>query len=152
MITIKEIKENNNLELIFNEISFLSLEYPDFYNWYHQKIILGLSNGSRKIFLAKSSFEYNKVSGILILKKTKDENKICTFYIDKQYRCFGLGKNLMDIAMNEFNGDKPLITVSDSKLQYIKPFLLKYDFREHTHFHNYYKPGHIEYTFNGILE
>lgn len=149
---VTEIKEYNILlDNIFGKISFLRSEYPDFYNWYHNTVLNGLSNGTRKIFIAKTTFSFEKINAILIIKNTKEEKKICTLYVDKETRFMSFGKKLMDIAMNEFNSEKPLITVSENNIDMFRPFLAKYDFEEKDALLNYYKNGKVEYTFNGHL-
>lgn len=67
--------------------------------------------------------------------------------MDKTSRSSGIGTKLMEIAMNEFNGEKPLITVADNHIKDFIPLLVKYDFN----LPDYYTDGRIEYTFNGHL-
>lgn len=144
-----EIKERNVLlDPIFQKIAFLRSEYPDFYKWYHGTVLNGLSKGTRNIYLAKS---FGEIKGILILKDTAEEKKICTLYVDTNSRSNGIGSKLMDIAMNEFHGDKPLITVADNHIDDFRPLLAKYNFKQEDALPDYYANGRIEYTFNGHL-
>lgn len=92
---ISEIKEYSvKLDSVFSELSFLRAEYPKFYSWYYEKVLSGLSDGTRKIFLARSPLSFGKVNGVLILKNTTEEKKICTLYVDKDSRLLGFGTKL----------------------------------------------------------
>ena len=149
---ITEIKEYTiSLDSIFSELSFLRSEYPGFYKWYHEKVLYGLSDGTRRIYMAKSSLSFGKINGVLILKNTTVEKKICTLYIDKESRLSGFGTKLMDVAMNEFNGEKPLITVADTHIDGFRNLLKKYDFKEEDSLKDFHVDGRIEYLFNGHL-
>ena len=139
---------DSKIDSIFSELSFLRTEYPEFYSWFYDKVIPELSNGTRSIYLAKS---FGEIKGILILKDTVEEKKICTLYVDESSRSNRIGSKLMEIAMNEFHGGKPLITVADSHIEDFRHLLAKYDFKEEDSLPDYYTDGRIEYTFNGHL-
>lgn len=144
-----EVKERNILlDPIFQKIAFLRSEYPDFYKWYHDTVLNGLSNETRSIYLAKS---FGEIKGILILKDTVEEKKICTLYVDESSRSNRIGSKLMEIAMNEFHGEKPLITVADNHKEDFSHLFAKYNFKEEDLLPDYYTDGRIEYTFNGHL-
>ncbi len=151
---IKQINENSFfLDSIFKSLSFLRLEYPGFYKWYHKKVMQGLSSDSRKIFLATTSsrISQHNIDGVLILKNTLEERKICTLFVKEKNRYKGIGAKLMDLAMNEFHGEKPLITISDNHITSFNHLLNKYEFKVEDMLPNYYTNGRIEYTFNGHL-
>ena len=150
--SIKKINDVDfKIDSIFSELSFVRTEYLDFYTWFYDKVISGLSDNSRKIFLATTPFSFGKVNGVLILKNTDFEKKICTLYVDKESRMNGIGQKFMDIAFNELNTDKPLITVSDSRMHDFDKLLRKYSFEAVEVLPDYYAEKHTEYTFNGHL-
>lgn len=149
---IKKITDVDfKIDSIFSELSFLRTEYPDFYAWFYKKVVFGLSNNSRKIFLASNPHSFGKVNGVLILKDTNSEKKICTLYVDKESRMNGIGNKFMEIAFNELNTDRPLITVSDNRLKEFSKLLNKYNFESVDALPDYYADNHTEYTFNGHL-
>lgn len=149
---IKRITDvDSKIDSIFSELSFLRTEYPGFYTWFYNKVIPGLSNDSRKVFLAKTSISFGKVNGVLILKDSNIEKKICTLYVDKKSRMNGIGQKFIDIAFNELNTDKPLITVSDNRISEFSKILKKNNFAIADYLSNCYSNNHIEYTFNGHL-
>ena len=139
------------IDSIFSELSFLRTEYPDFHAWFYDKVVSGVSDNSRKIFLASTPLSFGKVNGVLILKNTNFEKKICTLYVDKESRMNGIGQKFMNISFNELNTDKPLITVSDTRLKEFDKLLNKFKFKSVDVLHNYYAYNHTEYTFNGHL-
>ena len=139
------------IDSIFSELSFLRTEYPDFYTWFYDKVVSGLSDNSRKIFLASTPLSFGKVNGVLILKNTLSEKKICTLYVDDDSRRNGIGQKFMDVAFNELNTDKPLITVSDNRLKDFDRLLNKFNFESGDALPDYYADNHTEYTFNGHL-
>lgn len=149
---IKKITDADfKIDSIFSELSFLRTEYPDFYAWFYGKVVSGLFDNSRKIFLASTPLSFGKVNGVLILKNTDFEKKICTLYVDKESRMNGIGHKFMEIAFNELNTDKPLITVSDNRLKDFYRLLNKFNFESVDALPDYYADNHTEYTFNGHL-
>ena len=149
---IEQVKHNSPfLDSVFQEIAFLRAEYPNFYNWFYQKVVPGLSNGERKIFVAKSSSSYSKINGILILKDSFDEKKICTLYVEKNSRLNGIGKKFMELAFNELNTDKPLITITENKIKDFLKLLNRFDFTLFEKNPNFYSEGLTEYSYNGHL-
>ena len=142
---------DSEIDSIFSELSFLRTEYPDFYSWFYDKVVPELSNGSREVFIAQTPLSFGKVNGVLVLKNTSSEKKICTLYVDKESRMNGIGQKFMNIAFNELNTDKPLITVSDNRLKDFDGLLNKFNFESVDALPNYYADNHTEYTFNGHL-
>lgn len=142
---------DSKIDSIFSELSFLRTEYPEFYSWFYDKVIPELSNGSREVFIAQTPLSFGKVNGVLVLKKTNSEKKICTLYVDKESRMNGIGQKFMNIAFNELNTDKPLITVSDTRLKEFNRLLNKFNFESVDTLPDYYAYNHTEYTFNGHL-
>ena len=142
---------DSKIDSIFSELSFLRTEYPEFYSWFYDKVVPELSNGSREVFIAQTPLSFGKVNGVLILKKNCSEKKICTLYVDEKSRLNGIGQRFIDIAFNELNTDKPLITVSDNRISDFSRLLKKNNFEIVDSLSNYYSENHVEYTFNGHL-
>lgn len=145
---IKEMLINNHdtvgLEKVYSELRCLSNSYPDFYNWYHEKLAF---DSNRKILVLS---EGEKIAGVLI---TKDgfEKKICTLRVNEQYRRRGIGSYLMQYSFNLLNTDKPIITVSENNLFEFNPLLKRFGFDLKKIYYNYYMLGKNEYSFNGYL-
>ena len=97
------------------------------------------------------NLSFGKINGVLVLKNTNSEKKICTLYVDKESRLNGIGQRFIDIAFNELDTDKPLITVSDNRISNFSRLLKKNNFEIVDSLSNYYSENHVEYTFNGHL-
>jgi len=137
------------IDYVFEHLPDLETEYPNFKNWYYGKVCAGLASGSRKIILA-SSENNNDFAGVVILKNTFQEKKICTLRVDKECRFLGIGSNLIETSLKEL-GRHPLITVPEEHLFEFDKLLSKYDFKRMYSYRDYYLKGHIEYTYNGYL-
>ena len=71
-------------------LSFLRQDYPDFWHWYNNMIIPGLARGSRQIYIATDT-NGNGLAGVMILKDTPAEKKICTLCVLDEYQGYGIG-------------------------------------------------------------
>lgn len=152
MFEIKQIKDYDlRLNHIFGNLSFLRTEYPDFTSWFYDKVVPGLENGSRDIFIATSSRDYNHANGILILKNTNNEKKICTLFVDEQSRKNGLGCKFIELAMNRLDTNFPIITISENRKNDFNKLLQKFDFKLFDRYGDFYKKGITEYSYNGHL-
>lgn len=84
------IKENyppEVIEKLLMDVLVLSMkvkdDYPDYRNWYQTIQIPGIYNGTRNIIIAHIK---ERIVGFISLKKTSEEKKICTFYVEKNFR------------------------------------------------------------------
>lgn len=75
------------VQKIIDEILSFSIQvkhdYPDYKNWFLNKQIPGIYDGSRNIIIAHDE---ENILGFVSLKKENLEKKICTFYVSKIYR------------------------------------------------------------------
>lgn len=141
--------ENSQLaiEHIYGVLSPLNREYPNFKYWFFNTVVPGLSNGTRKIFVAMVS---DKIAGILILKDSH-EKKICTLRVLPEYRRMGIGRQLMEQAVQTLKTNRPLITVSDEHLDEFNPLFAEFGFSATAAYINCYRQGSTEYAYNGYL-
>lgn len=68
-------------------------DYKKRSSWYWEKVVPGVLNGTRDIFLAEFNGE---VAGCAILKKEEGENKICTLFVSDKYRNMGIATRLLE--------------------------------------------------------
>lgn len=73
---------NNLLKETIQFTQPLKTYYPNYEEWFLQKQIPGLYQGTRDIFL---SIDQNKIIGIANVKN-EEEKKICTLYITPSYQ------------------------------------------------------------------
>lgn len=123
--------------------------YPRICDWYRQKFVPGLGNGSRKILIYVVD---NEVAGIAFLKDEAKEKKICTLRVRDKYQNNGIGKTLLERCVEILGTDKPMITVPEERLYYFCNLFKHYDFKLEQVTHNYYRNNSSEYVFNGSLD
>lgn len=105
------------VEKLIQQVLILSLkvkqDYPDYKSWFLTTQVPGLYDNTRNIIIAHIN---DKIVGFISLKKTKEEKKICTFYVEKNFRRNKIGTILVERAINYLEDEKPLITIPFNKL------------------------------------
>lgn len=150
-IYISSIVGSISQKSIYNDLSDLSDSYPDFKSWYENKVIKEISEGNkqREIIIALENNE--EIVGISILKKTKEEKKICTFRIHEDYRNQGVGKSLFEESFKYLETRKPIITISENRKKMFEPLIKYYNFELVQKLPNYYKEDVVEFVYNGKI-
>lgn len=154
----KQILESIELEnKIYQFLRDLKRTYPNIESWYINRVISDMKKYPEKRDIIISISENNisnlkyEVSGIAILKKTKEEKKICTFRIDEKYQNNGIGKLLFEECFKYLETDKPLFTVPGEKKEVFQKYIKKFKFEPCESLVNYYIEGSVEYVYNGCL-
>lgn len=125
----------------------LAFEYPFFTEWL-EKVFKELTlTDSRFIILCCDSGIFD-IKGVSILKKTRDEKKICTLRVVKAYRNQGIGSCLLQKSVEILEENKPLITVSGIHMKEFSSFLKKRGFILKDKVKSLYRRGSYEYFFN----
>ena len=115
-----EIYNSVDLSLLKKSLQEVSPLYPNFDAWLNFKFRRNLSSGERNIVLATDG---SNILGLSLLKKNKDESKICTFYVPEEYRGMNVGKDLMSKSLSILDNQNSLITVADERHKELKPLL-----------------------------
>lgn len=121
--------------------------YPDADKWFVEKILSNLHK-NRDII---SIIENDKIMGFVILKMSENKkmftsNKICTLYIDEEYRNRNIGSLLLTHCFNKYEG-KFHITVNENRLNILYPLLSKFNFKESQVLENIYIAGMKEHVY-----
>ncbi|MGG3510224.1 GNAT family N-acetyltransferase [Paenibacillus lautus] len=153
---ISEIGEKSK-DKLYNYLKDLSESYPQFEEWFYNVVIPEVEekNGEREILVVLSVIEGNPqaiLSGIAILKKTKDEKKICTFRVHEDFKNKGIGTELFERCFEYLGTKKPIISISEDRIEMFKYHIEKYKFEKTQEICGIYKPDSIEYVFNGYLK
>lgn len=130
------------------ELSGLAREYPGFRNWFIESVLPGLYTNKRYLILRVRS---ERIVAAAILKKSAQENKICTLWVREDFQGLGLGNELFNQSFDLLKTDHPLMTISSAKLDQFRSLVRKYDFKLCTSYDSYYVQGMKEYSFNGYL-
>ncbi|OMD62440.1 GNAT family N-acetyltransferase [Paenibacillus odorifer] len=152
---INEVGERAK-DKLYNYLRDLTESYPDFENWFYNVVIpeVELKDGKREIIIVLSEIEGHSqvlLSGLAILKKTKNEKKICTFRIHEDFRNQGIGSELFEKCFEFLETRKPIITISHFRKKMFDNHISNYNFIETQVLKDYYKQDSIEYVYNGFL-
>lgn len=141
------------LQKILNDILVLSMQvkkdYPDYRNWFINTQIPGVYDGTRNIIVAHIK---DRIVGFVSLKKTPSEKKICTFYVEKNYRRNQIGTILVEKAVEYLEETKPLITIPMNKLNEFIKIGNRFNWEITDIKENLYRTTTPEVIVNGVLE
>lgn len=130
-------------------LSLLTYEYPGFKAWFSDlfKAEWELKNEREIIICCKGA----NLAGIIILKKDVNERKICTLRVAESFKGLGIGKNLIALALEWLECEKPLITLRKSKKAEFESIFDFYGFQLEQKNFSYYKWFSTELAYNGEL-
>lgn len=158
-IEIEDIKEliikgypKEYIEKLLDDILILSLQvkedYPDYKTWFQEKQIPGIYDNTRNIIVAHFN---GRILGFVSLKKSKEEKKICTFYVEKSFRKNKVGTLLVERAITYLEEERPLITIPMNKLNDFIKIANKYNWQITDIKENLYRTTTPEVIVNGSL-
>jgi GNAT superfamily N-acetyltransferase len=119
--------------------------YPQIDKWFIQKVIPGISLGTRYVLCIRRK---GQIVALGIAKKDKYEKKICTLRVVSEYTRQGIGTYLFNHLLHWLESTSPIITVNEERLSEFQSLFAKYSFVLTSIRNNLYIPGHAEYIFN----
>lgn len=123
-----------------------NMQYPEFSAWYDNLFTDGLCiKPEREIVICEKEY---RIAGVAILKRTKEEAKICTMYVAKQYRHNGIGRRLMELSVKWLKSDNPVITLDKSKEPEFAGILNHFGFVLQKRSCGLYRPGKVELIYS----
>lgn len=130
----------------FSLLQPISSLYPDFNNWYWDKVVPGIVLGNDKIIIAE---KHSEIIGVSIIKNGS-EKKLRALRIQEKYQSKGYGMYLIDESLKQLGTDKPVVSVAEEMInEYSRTFINRYNF-DMTHVYDgLYRKGFLEYEFNG---
>lgn len=149
---LRNIEEEDKAKLMIEGLKddFI-VYYPGIENWFN-KIIkeIDKDNRKRELFLVvvpnKGKIE---LAGILILKNTENEKKICTIRVIENFRNKGIGTKLFEKSFEYLETKTPFITLPEECYKGSFKFLLeKYSFKMSSKVVGVYRDSKVEYFFN----
>ena len=150
IIKFSEIYPLELKNIFSNFIKEKKLLYPKFEEWFNKILIENLNfPNKREIFFCinKEKLLIN-ICGIMILKKYKEEKKICTLYVLENFRNKKIGSQMIKKSFEYLGTNKPFITIPEEEYLNFKVLLNKYNFIETKKIKNYYRKNKIEYFYN----
>lgn len=140
---------------IYNKLVDLKESYPRFDEWFHNTVYPELTEypEQREIIIVISALGKKKIlTGIAILKKTATERKICTIRIHENFRGQGIGTMLFEECFKFLETRLPIITISENREADFAKHIQKFGFIKTQSLKDLYKPGCVEFIYNGELE
>lgn len=98
---------------LYSLTDFNNLQYPGYLKWFYQTNIPRILDNKGEALFSLDGF---LLKGLIVLKNTVEEKKICTLVIDKPYSRQKLGLQLLERSFGYLGTDKPLITIPKAKI------------------------------------
>lgn len=126
----------------------LSADYPGIEDWFVGKVVPGLRAGTRRMVRVD---RHGQIAALGIAKAELGEAKICTVRVAPEFIGRGIGVRIFDDLMSWLGTDRPLATVSETKLSDFQRVFEHYGYRLTSVRTGLYVPGRAEYLFNEPL-
>lgn len=123
----------------------LSGTYPGIETWFTQKVIPGLSRGTRHIVRVERD---DKLVGVGIAKNEDGEQKLCTIRVHPSFQNRGIGIRIIDELLEWLNTEYPLVTVCEEHIGAFNKIFAHYGFVVTSVSMDLYRPGKAEFIFN----
>lgn len=150
---IRQNYPKEDVENLIYQVLALSIQvktdYPEYKSWFLTTQVPGIYDGTRNIIIAHIK---DRIVGFVSLKKTPEEKKICTFYVEKNFRKNKIGTILVEKAIEYLETEKPLITIPLNKLNEFTKIGEKYNWEISDIKENLYRLNNPEVIVNGFLE
>ena len=132
----------------FMEIDDQCALYPGFRIWFHDKVLAGIRQGDRAVFVALNDAQ---VTGLAIVKRTATERKLCTMWVRHYARGNGVATRLAEAAFEWLGPRTPLLTIPEERIAEFRGLLNQWDFSLTERRFGYYRPGRCVFVVNGRL-
>lgn len=131
------------------DAGFLRSSYPHFDDWFMSKVLPGIFTGERTLIIEERG---SAVVGLLILKHTATEKKLCTLRVRPEFESRGLGVRLFETAFERLGTERPLLSVSESTLPKFSRIFEHFGFAQAGAYQGLYLPRIHEFSYNGLLD
>lgn len=134
----------------FQVLRGLDRYYPQFDDWYVNKCVPAILSGTDGLLLAECG---TRIVGVAIVKNAADEQKLRCVRVAQEFKGRGTAIHLMDRALRHLGCDKPAVTVPEELFHDWSRILFnRFEFSVQTVVKGAYRPGKLEYFFNGGLQ
>jgi len=140
---------DQTLRVISQDAVFLRASYPGFDRWFDRKVLPGLFSGERTVVIEERD---STAVGLVILKHTATEKKLCTLRVRPHYESKGLGVRLFVAAFDILGTERPLLSVSDIAKPKFERLFRYFGFANEAVYKGRYLPGSDEFAYNGLLD
>lgn len=122
----------------------------NYFIWYWKKVVPDILTGTRDVIIITFNEE---VVGVAIVKKEDDERKLCTVYVEPNYRNREITTKLLEEAFSFLGTTKPLISIGEEKLDMFQCIIKKYNWEKTQVLpKGNYNENSREIVFNGFIK
>jgi GNAT superfamily N-acetyltransferase len=147
MISYRVSKKLVDCYRAFELTSGLDRFYPDFNDWYWNKVVPSTMVGDSEIILAE---ECDQVVGVSLIKRGSNPKLRC-LRVRPEYASRGIGVHLIDRSLKQLDCDKPMVTVPEEKINELSRIMVnRFDFNLLQVDRGLYRPHKLEYIFNDV--
>ena len=114
-------------DAIYKATKDTSRYYQQYRRWFYVRFLQGLKAQTRIIVYCLCPND--EIAGVILLKKTPAENKICNLRVCEQYQRKGIASTLIEKSLQIFGKQRPLLTISESNYPKFAKLLEKYNFK-----------------------
>lgn len=136
------------LRLMREDVNFLRGAYPNFDEWLSIKVLPGIAAGERTVIVEQRN---GYPVGLLILKHTEGERKLCTLRVRPEFEYRGMGVRLFNTAFEVLGTAQPLLSVSEVALPKFSRIFEYFGFACEEAYQGLYLPQIQEFSYNGVL-
>lgn len=149
MITYRSTNRFVDAFRAFEVMRGLDAYYPDFDEWFVNKAVPGIVAGTDGLILAEDG---SRIVGVALWKETPEETKLRCVRVLPSHRRRGVGLRLIDRALAAMKLKRPVFSVAEEMIhEYARIFVNRYGFTVTKVEKGLYRPGRLEYVFNGGL-
>lgn len=137
------------LTAVNEDVEFLRENYPRFDEWFFRKVIPGIYRGERTAIIEQRD---SVVAGLLIVKHSAVEKKLCTLRVRPHFESKGLGVRLFESAFDLLGTERPLLSVAQTAVPKFSRLFSHFGFAQEGVYNSLYLPEVNEFSYNGLLE
>lgn len=138
---------NGKISTIIDILKPIKEYYPEYENWMESVVSQGIIDNTRCIRVLKND---NKIAGLSVLKKTDDEKKICSLFVDPEYRGEAWIYSIFTDSIEYLQTKSPLITIPNIIVKKYHGLIFTNKWKLTSKTPNRYTSGIVEYGFNEI--
>lgn len=144
--------ERKNFSKAVNELylvtDYNNQQYQNYWKWYYEKNIPRILDKSGEVIFYLDGFN---IIALSILKKTPEEQKLCTLMTTKEYRKRGFCKLLLEDSFDFLKTDKPLVTIPKNRIDEFSSIINAYNWKETQNTNEYITEEIIFNSKNDVL-
>jgi hypothetical protein len=137
------------LKIVSQDVEFLRSSYPQFNEWFTLKVLPGIHTGERTLLVEVRD---STAVGVMILKHTEAEKKLCTLRVRPYYESRGVGVRLFHTAFELLGTESPLLSISETSFPKFGRLFKYFGFAQEAVYEGRYRPMVDELAFNGLLD